>query len=207
MKKIIAVIVLTITSFTIFAQAPLFKGVPVEGNLELFMAKLRLKGCVLVEKTKASDTGDRVVRMKGSYAGYQNCEIILFANEKGNEIERVRVIMPLKCYRYGETIEGCSDNYKDVRSMYLSLKSKLTDKYGKPFGVSEGEIITYSGGEIRKISEMDLYGCGWTDEAANPILLEITAFESDSDYFASVRVDITNISSAIKSREKVLDDM
>ena len=134
-------------------------------------------------------------------------KIILFADEQGKEIEGVRVIMPLKCYKYGETLEGMSDNYKDVRSMYLDVKSKLTDKYGKPFSVREDEIETYKGGEIRKIAEKDLYGCAWTDEGLNLITIEINALESNYDFFASVRVDITNSSSAKKSRESVLDDM
>ena len=206
MKKIIVALVLLIASTSLYAQAPLFKGVAIEGGINDFMTKLKAKGCVFVERTKAPDSGSEVIRMKGSYAGYQNCEIILFAN-KGKEIEGVRVIMPLKCYKYGETIEGISDNYKDVRSMYLDVKLKLIEKYGTPVVVHEDEIKTYHGGELRKIEEMDLYGCGWTDEGMNTITIEINAFESDYDYYGSVRVDITNSSSSFKSRENVLDDM
>ena len=172
-----------------------------------FMTKIKAKGCVFVEETKSSDTGTGVIRMKGSYAGYRNCQIILFADEKGKDIESVRVLMPLQIHKYGETIEGFSDNYKDVRSMYIDVKSKLTEKYGNPVVVHEDEIKTYHGGELRKIAEMEVYGCGWTDEGYNQISLMIIAEEIDYDYYASVRVDITNISSAEKSREKVLDDM
>lgn len=206
MRRIIVVLALTIASISLNAQSPLFKGVAVEGNINDFMTKLKAKDCVFEERTKAPDSGYEVIRMKGSYAGYQNCEIILFAN-KGKEIECVRVIMPLKCYKFGETIEGISDNYKDVRSMYIDVKLKLIEKYGTPAVIHEDEINTYHGGELRKIAAMDLYGCGWTDKGLNTITVEISAFESDFDYFASVRVDITNISSAEKSRENVLDDM
>lgn len=207
MKKIVVILALTIASVSLFAQAPQFKGVSIEGSVNDFVTKLKTKGCSFVERTKAPDTGGEVVRMKGSYAGYQNCDIILFTDDKNKNIEGVRVIMPLKCYRYGETIEGISDNYKDVRSMYLDVKSKMTEKYGTPVVINENEINTYQGGEIRKIANMDIYGCGWTDAGLNLITIEINAFESDYDYFASVRVDITNRSSAVKSRENVLDDM
>ena len=97
MRRIIVVLALTIASISLNAQSPLFKGVAVEGNINDFMTKLKAKDCVFEERTKAPDSGYEVIRMKGSYAGYQNCEIILFAN-KGKEIECVRVIMPLKCY-------------------------------------------------------------------------------------------------------------
>lgn len=207
MKKIIVALVLVIASVSLFAQAPLFKGVAIEGNINDFMTKLKAKGCVFEERTKASDTGSEVIRMKGSYAGYQNCQIILFADGRSKEIESVRVIMPLKCYKYGESFDGFSDNYKDVRSMYLDVKSKMIEKYGSPVVIHENEINTYHGGELRKIAEMDVYGCGWTDEGLNRISLMITVEEMNFIYFASVRVDISNNSSVEKSRENVLDDM
>lgn len=207
MKKIIVALSLVIASVSLFAQAPLFKGVAIEGNINDFMTKLKAKGCVFEERTKASDTGSEVVRMNGSYAGYHNCQIILFADGQGKEIESVRIIMPLKCYKYGESFDGFSDNYKDVRSMYLDVKSKMTEKYGNPVVTYENEINTYHGGELRKIAEMGVYGCGWTDEGLNRISLMITVEEVDYDYFANVRVEITNKSSAEKSRENVLDDM
>ena len=207
MRKIIFVLVLTIASISLYAQAPLFKGVSVEGSINGFMTKLKAKGCVFVERTKTSDIGSEVVRMNGSYAGYQNCQILLFADGQGKEIESVRVIMPLKCYKYGESFDGFSDNYKDVRSMYLDVKSKMTEKYGNPVVKYENEINTYHGGELRKIAEMGVYGCGWTDEGLNRISLMITVEEIDFNYFASVRVDISNNSSIEKNRENVLDDM
>lgn len=207
MKKIIVALVLTIASISLYAQAPLFKGVAIEGSMNDFMTKLKSKGCVFEERAKTPDTGSEVIQMKGSYAGYQNCKIILFADGQGKEIESVRVIMPLKCYKYGESFDGFSDNYKDVRSMYLDVKSKMTEKYGNPVVTHENEINTYHGGELRKIAEMDVYGCGWTDEGLNRISLMITVEKVDYDYFANVRVEITNMSSAVKSRENVLDDM
>lgn len=207
MKKIIFAFALMIASITLFAQAPLFKGVAVEGSINDFMTKMKVEGCVFENRTKTPDTGSEVIKMKGSYAGYQNCKIILFADEQGKEIESVRVIMPLKCYKYGETIEDCIDNYKDVRSLYLDVKSKLIEKYGQPLIVLEDEIKTYSGGELRKIADMDIYGCLWTDEGLNDISIEISAFESNYDYYANVRVDIRNSSTVKKSRGKVLDDM
>lgn len=207
MKKIIVALAFVLASFSIYAQAPLFKGVAMEGNINDFMTKLKSKGCVFDEKTKTSDTGSEIIVMKGSYAGYQNCKIVLFANDKGQEIVGVRVIMPLKCYKYGETIEYYSDNYKDVRSMYLDVKSKLTEKYGKPILELEEEIDTYQGGEIRKIAEMDGYGCVWTDGGLNEITIEIKADEIGYDYLANIRVDIRNSSSVEKNRENVLDDM
>lgn len=207
MKKIIVAFAVIMASISLYAQAPLFKGVAVEGSINDFMAKLKAKGCVFEERTKASDTGTEVIRMKGSYAGYQNCQIILFADEKGKDIESVRILMPLQCYKYGGTLDGFSDNYKDVRSMYLDVKSKMNDKYGKPIVIYENEINTYHGGELREISEMDVYGCGWTDEGLNRISLMIVVEEINYNYFASIRVDISNNSSVEKSRENVLDDM
>ena len=61
--------------------------------------------------------------------------------------------------------------------------------------------------ELREISEMDVYGCGWTDEGLNRISLMIVVEEINYNYFASIRVDISNNSSVEKSRENVLDDM
>ncbi len=207
MKRIIVALALTIASISLFAQAPLFKGVAIEGSINDFMSKLKSKGCVLDEITKTPDTGSDIITMKGSYAGYQNCKIVLFADDQGKEIMGVRVIMPLKFYKFGEVYEGFSDNYKDVRSMYADVKSKLIDKYGIPILVLEKEIDTYAGGEIRKIAEMDGYGCFWADEGLNEISIEISANEINYDYIASVRVDIRNSSTVKKSRDNVLDDM
>lgn len=207
MKKITFLIAFIIASVTLFAQAPFFKGVAMEGSINDFMTKMKSKGCVFEERTKTPDTGSDVITMKGSYAGYQNCQIVLFADDQGKEIMGVRVIMPLKFYKFGEVFEGLSDNYKDVRSMYIDVKSKLTDKYGKPILVLEDEIDTYQGGEIRKIAEMEGYGCFWLDEGLNEISIEISTNEISYHYYASVRVDIRNSSTVKKSRDNVLDDM
>ena len=103
------------TNETATEQHLKFKGIPIDGTPNEFGAKLKEVGFSYVSM---SDNSTRWY--KGDFAGYNNCDIAVKANN--NLVYEVVVIFP-KDYSWGY-----------LHNTYSSLKDMLTTKYGKPEG-------------------------------------------------------------------------
>jgi len=93
-----------------------FKGIPIAGNPQHFIAQLEAKGFNTVQSYSYSDHS---AGLTGSFAGVQNCIILVTGTPVSNDVYSIGVIFP--------------DQYNDwyiLKSQYLSYKEKLTKKYG-----------------------------------------------------------------------------
>ena len=124
MKKIALQLLLAFTTIIAMAQngsshLP-FMGIPLDGNFNSFVQKLKTKGFQLQEKH-----GSYVI-MTGVFSG-NNVELRVFSTPKSNIACGVSVVYP------------ASDNYQFMYEKYSSIKQNLIRKYGQ--GVSEGTGI------------------------------------------------------------------
>ncbi|MCH3993485.1 MAG: hypothetical protein LKE54_00185 [Prevotella sp.] len=127
MKKYLFILIFILSSGLSYAQnIPhlKFKGVPLTGSVESFVEKLESKG--LTYKGKASG----IIELSGDFASFKNCMVCVKAFEDSNQICQVSAILPPK------------ETWGTIMDDYNTLKTLLTEKYGKP-EVSE----TFSGSE------------------------------------------------------------
>ena len=96
-----------------------FKGIPISGSLMEFAQKLSQKGFTLVQ------TNDDNAKLTGDFAGYKDCQILLFATKETKTIYTVSVLMPR------------STSWSKLETNYNALKAMLTQKYGSPKNVVE----------------------------------------------------------------------
>ena len=99
--------------FSISVNAQEFNGVPIDGDLTTFVAKMKAKGYSL---RKYIDNG---VIMEGK-VGYQQVEVFVFTTPKSKKVFRLSVYFPKKTTWYS------------LKSSYNDLLSALTEKYGEP---------------------------------------------------------------------------
>jgi len=123
MKRIIIPILTIFASIAVFAQAESqhlrFKGVPIDGTLNQFVSKMRTKGFV------GTVNRDGTAALKGDFAGYKGCAIIVSTLQNKDLVSTIGVVFP-ECNTW-ETLER----------NYLQLKEMLTTKYGEPAKVVE----------------------------------------------------------------------
>jgi len=119
MKNILLILVFTLTTTIALAQTNSsdylsFKGVPIDGTLNEFVAKMKQSDFTMLA------TEDGVVTLKGDFASYKDC-IIGVATLKGKDlVNKINVIFP--------TLESWSL----LASNYFNLKGMLSEKYGVP---------------------------------------------------------------------------
>ena len=123
MKKILITVIVALTTMMSFAQNQsqhlLFKGVPIDGTLNEYVAKMKQSGFTLI------GTEDGAAMLKGDFAAYKNC-VIDVASLKGKDlVSKITVIFQKK------------DTWSSLAGNYFSLKEMLTEKYGKPSDVVE----------------------------------------------------------------------
>ena len=114
MKTFFLTLIFALTTMLSFSQTSehlSFKGVPIDGTLNDFVAKLKKSGLTYIS------TKDGIAQFKGEFAGYNNCTI--YAISQKNLVFRVGVIFPDQ-----STWSGLSDNY-------FNLKRLLIEKYGE----------------------------------------------------------------------------
>ena len=119
MKKIIITLIVVLTAMTTFAQNQLsehleFKGVPIDGTLSEYVAKMKQNGFTLI------GTEDGVAMLSGDFAGYKGCIVGVATLKQTDLVSKITVIFP-----------AC-DTWSSLSSDYFSLKKMLTEKYGKP---------------------------------------------------------------------------
>lgn len=101
-----------------------FKGVPINGTLSQFVAKMGTAGFKRTNKS-SNDAGKGQVKLVGDFAGYNNCCVFVSTQSQLDLVCKIRVEFPQK------------DNWDDLYRNYTNLKNLLTEKYGKPKSVIE----------------------------------------------------------------------
>lgn len=118
MKKTILLLTFVCITITSFAQESnehlMFKGIPIDGTLNSFVAKLKQKGFTHIT------TSDGVAMLSGDFAAYKDCTVGAVSLKNKDLVCKVAVIFP-----------SC-DTWSALENNYLSLKQMLTKKYGEP---------------------------------------------------------------------------
>ena len=96
-----------------------FKGVPIDGTLNLFIVRMEKSGFTLV------DSQDGIAILKGDFAGYKQCEVYVSTLEGNDIVSYIVVKFP------------CQNTWEYLYGDYKNLKDLLTEKYGQPSSVKE----------------------------------------------------------------------
>ena len=130
MKKItlsfIFVIIFALSSFAQTTEHLKFKGVPIDGTLSEYIAKMNQAGFQLVE------TDDGEALLEGEFAGYKDCIIGVKTLQKQNLVHEIVVLFPSQ------------DKWSGLYYDYERLKTMLTKKYGAPTKCVERFVNTPS---------------------------------------------------------------
>lgn len=189
MKKIITMIALVLCTLAMSAQTNhmKFKGIPMEGTLQSFTNKLKMKGYTPM------GIRDGVSVLKGEFAGYKDCQVYAIADNSGM-ICKVTVTFP-KMDRWSE-LETCYNKYKGM----------LTEKYGSPESCTEEFQSEYVDDDSDRLHELKMDRCKYITNfacAEGDICLEmshvsLTCFVQLS-YYDKVNQD--------KLRKNIMDDL
>lgn len=119
MKKIIITLIAALTTIISFAQTQssdhlIFKGVPIDGTLNEYVAKMKQNGFSLI------DTKDGVAMLTGDFAAYKNCIVGVATLKQKDLVSKITVIFP-EC-----------DTWSLLSGNYFNLKEMLTQKYNAP---------------------------------------------------------------------------
>lgn len=116
MKRLFSLMLVGLMVVSASAQSEhvTFKGKPLCGKLNDFVTFL------VAEGYKKGETTPTAAYLEGSFAGYDDCTILVCATAKTKEVWKVAVYLPLQSSWY--TLEN---RYKDIKARY-------TEKYGRP---------------------------------------------------------------------------
>lgn len=119
---LVSVLTIALLSISAFAQEEsqhlTFKGVPIDGTLEQFVAQMNQKGFV----GHARESG--FAYLKGDFAGYKGCFVQVSTLRSHDSVSSIEVQFPAIGWSAAETC-------------YSRLKGMLTTKYGEPSSVKE----------------------------------------------------------------------
>ncbi len=96
-----------------------FKGVPIDGKLTEFVAKMKLAGFTHLQTT------DGVAFLSGDFAGYKKCMVGVSTLKQNDLVNKAVVIFP------------DLSSWGALENNYLNLKLLLSEKYGEPTTVLE----------------------------------------------------------------------
>lgn len=118
-----------------------FKGVPIDGTLKQYVARMKKSGFTLV------GTKDGTAVLSGDFAGYKDCEVSVSTFSGNDVVSNIVVTFPSQ-----ETWEYLFGDYKN-------LKELLTEKYGNPSFVKEEFQDNYIDNDQDRIYAVQLDRC------------------------------------------------
>jgi hypothetical protein len=122
MKQYIITLAFSLISTICFAQTAdhlAFKGVPIDGTLNEYVAKMKQNGFTHVQ----TENGTAI--LTGDFAGYKNCFIGVSTLKQKDLVHKIAVLFPDKA------------TWSNLFGDYMDLKTMLTEKYGEPTYVVE----------------------------------------------------------------------
>ena len=164
-----------------------FKGIPMEGTLQSFTNKLKMKGYTPM------GIKDGVSMLRGEFAGYKDCKVFAIADKSGM-ICKVTVTFP-NMDRWSE-LENCYNKYKEM----------LAEKYGSPESCTEEFQSRYVDDDNHRLHELKMdrckyitiFTCDEGDIQLEMSHVSLTCFVQLS-YYDKVNQD--------KLRKKIMDDL
>lgn len=126
MKKTFFAFLFVCTSCLLFGQTNsdtsrhlTFKGVPLDGTLDQYVAKMKQNGF------KHISTSNGIAMLQGDFAGYKDCYVGVSTLKQKDLVHKIGVIFPDR------------DTWSALSGNYFDLKQMLTEKYGKPSDIVE----------------------------------------------------------------------
>lgn len=185
-------VIMAMSTFAQTSEHMSFKGVPIDGTLNEYVAKMKQSGFQYL------GAEDGTALLNGDFAGYKNCHVAVTTLNKIDLVHKIGVIFPNQ-----ETWSRLSSNYSDLKQM-------LTDKYGNPN--EEVELFDVKPFQLplddnMKMNQVGIDNCKFftvwkTDKGEIQLSIDHSGFTS---CFVKV-VYFDRINSAIIN-EKVKDDL
>ena len=121
-----------------------FKGVPIDGTLSEFVAKMKNAGFSYLGQEEG------IAVLEGDFAGFRQCNILVATYKPTGKVSMIAVIFPAK------------DDWGNLEGNYNSLKSMLSQKYGEPNDIIE-EFQGYSQPKTNsdKMHKLVMDQCVW----------------------------------------------
>ena len=124
MKNLLMTLVLALSTMRLVAQTAdnqhlMFKGVPIDGTMSEYVAKMKLNGFVVV----ATEPG--ATMLQGDFASYKKCLIGVVTMQQKDLVSKIRVMFPEQ------------EDWATLYGNYINVKEMLTQKYGAPAEVVE----------------------------------------------------------------------
>jgi len=200
MKKISICVVMLFISCSLFAQVcPQFKGHTVEGNIYTFEKSLEGQGFTKTGTDKEPSAGNVIIKMQGTYAGYKDCDILLFKAIYSDNILSVRVVFPISDEKDFSTLE----------TQFTGLELLMIEKYGASFSSNkEYGLESYESNKLRALSKSDQgYFSAWGNTDNCVCILELYAYEYSYSYYGNVRIEYDNLNAINIDKKQASDDM
>ena len=191
MKKILLCIVSVLFAISAMAQSEhlSFKGVPIDGTLDQYVAKMKAAGFTYLGQQ------DGTALLQGDFAGFKGCTVGVSTLKSVNVVSTIGVIFP-----------ACND-WSSLEQNYDHLKSMLTEKYGQPSDVVE----RFQNGTPRdnnsRLHELYMDRCTWYTTFATPkgdIQLSLQKREYNSCFVLLKYYDKINTDTI---RQQAMDDL
>lgn len=167
-----------------------FKGVPIDGTLNEYVSKMKNSGFTLIR------TEDGVAMLKGDFAAYKGCIVVVATLKEKDLVSRITVIFPEQ------------DTWLSLSSNYFNIKELLTEKYGEPSKIVE-KFDTYSepDDDNSKMHEVGMYRCKYyiTYELANGTIQ--LSIENDGFSTSFVMLSYFDKTNSKIIRQKAIDDL
>ena len=124
MKNLLITLALVLSTTQLGAQTAdnqhlMFKGVPIDGTMSEYVAKMKLNGFVVV----ATEPG--ATMLQGDFASYKKCLIGVVTLQQKDLVSKIRVMFPEQ------------SDWASLYGNYSNVKEMLTQKYGAPTEVIE----------------------------------------------------------------------
>lgn len=105
---------ITIQTFSQSIDHLSFKGVPINGTLSEYVAKMKQNGF------EHLGTEDNTAILNGDFAGYKDCHVGVSTLKQKDLVYKIGVIFPDR------------DTWSTLSANYFDLKEMLSEKYGNP---------------------------------------------------------------------------
>jgi hypothetical protein len=193
MKQYIITLAFSILSTICFAQTAehlAFKGVPIDGTLNEYVAKMKQNGFTQVQ------TEDGTAILTGDFAGYKGCFIGVSTLKQIDLVHKIAVLFSEK------------ETWSNLLGNYIDLKTMLTQKYGEPNTIIEKfDDSTLIVDDNSKMTQVKLDNCKYYsiwETAKGDIQLSI---EHNSVISCFVKLGYFDKINGDKIKDKAKDDL
>ncbi|MCM1256172.1 MAG: hypothetical protein NC221_08650 [Duncaniella sp.] len=114
MKRILTIFFAVACCLLTQAKHMEFMGIPINGTISSFQAKLQAKGCSVSKYSKDLPSGVRM--LTGVFAG-EDCNIYVWYNNKTKQVYRVRAV------------KDCEESLQTAHNTFYYFKNLLKQKY------------------------------------------------------------------------------